>query len=118
MATLTSTSQARGGKCRAVDPSTNPYLAAAMFLGAGLDGIEQDLDPGDPQFVNMYELSDQELADRGIKQLPQTLLEAITAFENDDLGRRVMGDELRPVLHRPQEIGVVVVPQFNFPVGD
>ena len=78
----------------AVDPSTNPYLAAAMFLGAGLDGIEQDLDPGDPQLVNMYELSDQELEKRGIRQLPRTLLEAVTAFEADDLGRRVMGDEL------------------------
>jgi glutamine synthetase len=81
-------------ECRAVDPSTNPYLAAAMFLGAGLDGIEQDLDPGDPQLVNMYELSDEELEKRGIRQLPRTLLEAVTAFEADDLGRRVMGDEL------------------------
>ncbi len=81
-------------ECRAVDPSMNPYLAAAMFLGAGLDGIEQDADPGDPQMVNMYELSDRELDQRGIKQLPRTLLEAITAFEQDDLGRRVMGDEL------------------------
>ncbi len=81
-------------ECRAVDPSMNPYLAAAMFLGAGLDGIEQDLDPGDPEFVNMYELSDQELEMRGIRQLPRTLLEAITAFEQDDLGRRIMGDEL------------------------
>jgi glutamine synthetase len=65
-----------------------------MFLGAGLDGIEQDLDPGDPQLVNMYELSDQELEARGIRQLPRTLLEAVTAFEADDLGRSVMGDEL------------------------
>jgi glutamine synthetase len=82
-------------ECRAVDPSMNPYLAAAMFLGAGLDGIEQNLDPGDPQFVNMYELSDKELDEKGIKQLPQTLLEAINAFEQDDLGTRVMGTELR-----------------------
>ena len=82
-------------ECRAVDPSMNPYLAAAMFLAAGLDGIEQDLDPGDPQLVNMYELSDSELAAKGIKQLPQTLLEAITAFEQDELGSRVMGSELR-----------------------
>lgn len=81
-------------ECRAVDPSMNPYLAAAMFLGAGLDGIEQDADPGDPQMVNMYELSDRELEQRGIRQLPRTLLEAVTAFEEDDLGRRVMGDEL------------------------
>ena len=61
-------------ECRAVDPSINPYLAAAMFLGAGLDGIEQNLDPGDPEFVNMYELSDQELEMRGIRQLPRTLI--------------------------------------------
>ena len=81
-------------ECRAVDPSMNPYLAAAMFLGAGLDGIEQDLDPGEPQFENMYELSQQELDKRGIKQLPRTLLEAVTAFEQDDLGSRVMGHEL------------------------
>jgi glutamine synthetase len=81
-------------ECRAVDPSMNPYLAAAMFLAAGLDGIDHDLDPGDPQLDNMYELSDAELEKRGVKQLPRTLLEAITAFEQDDLGRRVMGDEL------------------------
>src|SRR4030095_7835226 len=49
------------------DLSMNPYLAAAMFLGAGLDGIENDLDPGDPEYANMYELSDQELGERGIK---------------------------------------------------
>lgn len=81
-------------ECRAVDPSTNPYLSAAMFLGAGLDGIEQGLDPGDPDLVNMYELPDQELARRGVKQLPRTLIESIEAFEADDLGRRVMGEDL------------------------
>jgi glutamine synthetase len=81
-------------ECRAVDPSTNPYLAAAMFLAAGLDGIEQDLDPGDPALVNMYELSDAELQKIGIRQLPQTLIEAIDAFERDGLGEKVMGPEL------------------------
>jgi glutamine synthetase len=81
-------------ECRAVDPAMNPYLAAAMFLAAGLDGIEQDLDPGDPHLENMYELSDAELNKRGVRQLPRTLLEAVTAFAEDDLGRRVMGDEL------------------------
>ncbi len=81
-------------ECRAVDPATNPYLSAAMFLAAGLDGIEQNLDPGDPDLVNMYELPDKELERRGVKQLPRTLLESIDAFEADDLGRRVMGEEL------------------------
>jgi len=81
-------------ECRAVDPATNPYLSAAMMLAAGLDGIEQDLDPGDPDLVNMYELPDLELEKRGVLQLPRTLLEAITAFEQDDLGHRVMGEDL------------------------
>ena len=76
-------------ECRAVDTATNPYLSAAMMLCAGLDGIEQNLDPGEPDLVNMYELPDQELERRGVRQLPRTLLESVTAFEQDDLGRRV-----------------------------
>ncbi len=81
-------------ECRAADVAFNPYLAAAMMLGAGLDGIENDLDPGDPHQENMYELSDAELAARGVAQLPRTLLEAIEAFGGDSLGREVMGDDL------------------------
>ena len=81
-------------ECRAVDSCMNSYLGAAMMLAAGLDGIERDLDPGDPIDVNMYELSDQELAARNVKLLPRTLLEAIEAFGRDPLGTRVMGEEL------------------------
>jgi len=72
----------------------NPYLAAAMMLGAGLDGIERELDPGDPRDVNMYELSQQQLADMGVRTLPRTLLEAIEAFGRDSLAGDVMGPEL------------------------
>src|SRR5690606_33401866 len=74
-------------ECRAVDPAMNPYLAAAMFLAAGLEGIEQDLDPGEPHNVNMYELSDAELDARGVRRLPRTLLEATEAFAADPLAR-------------------------------
>ena len=81
-------------ECRAVDPAMNPYLAAAMMLGAGLDGIEQELDPGDPIDLNMYELDRAELDRRGVATLPRTLLESIDAFAADDLGKRVMGEEL------------------------
>ncbi|MBJ3776444.1 type III glutamate--ammonia ligase [Acuticoccus mangrovi] len=88
-----STSGARW-ECRAVDTSLNPYLAAAMMLAAGLDGIEQDLDPGDPIPVNMYELDDAALDTLGVTLLPRTLLESIEAFERDPLGRAVMGDAL------------------------
>ncbi len=80
---------------RAVDPSMNPYLAAAMMLAAGLNGIEEDLDPGDPINLNMYDLSREELDRLGVKELPRTLLEAIEAFAADPLSGQVMGPELR-----------------------
>jgi glutamine synthetase len=82
-------------ECRAVDPAMNPYLAAAMMLGAGLYGIEQDIDPGDPIDLNMYELSDDELRQQGVAELPRTLLEAIDDFAADPLSEQVMGPELR-----------------------
>ena len=81
-------------ECRAVDTSMNPYLAAAMMLGAGLDGIERELDPGEPQNVNTYELSESELNEKNIKELPKTLIEAIEAFSRDPLSQKVMGPEL------------------------
>ncbi|MBL95410.1 MAG: Glutamate--methylamine ligase [Alphaproteobacteria bacterium MarineAlpha3_Bin5] len=82
-------------ECRAVDTAMNPYLAAAMMLGAGLNGIEQDIDPGDPIDVNMYEQSDEELKKAKVGMLPRTLLESIEAFEIDPLSEQVMGEELK-----------------------
>ena len=79
---------------RAVDTTVNPYLGAAMMLGAGIEGIEQQLDPGEPIAVNMYELSEEELKASGVKTLPRTLLEAIEAFDRDPLSRRVLGNDL------------------------
>jgi glutamine synthetase len=81
-------------ECRAVDPCVNAYAGAAMMLAAGLEGIEQDLDPGDPIDLNMYELSQRELDDLGVTSLPETLLHAVEAFADDPLGREVMGDDL------------------------
>ena len=85
-----------GGRveCRAADISCNPYLGAAMILAAGLEGIREQLDPGDPNLVNAYTLSPEELAARGITTLPRTLSEAIDAFEADPLARTVFGDAM------------------------
>ncbi|MBA2311799.1 MAG: type III glutamate--ammonia ligase [Actinobacteria bacterium] len=80
---------------RAVDTSCNPYLGAAMMLAAGLEGIEQKLDPGDPIGVNMYEQSDEDLERMGVSVLPRTLLEAVEAFDADPLGEQVMGPDLK-----------------------
>lgn len=81
-------------ECRAVDPSMNPYLSAAMMLAAGLEGIEKDMDPGDPQPDNMYELSNEELERRGVSTLPRTLLEAVEKFRADPLPREIFGPDL------------------------
>lgn len=80
---------------RAVDATCNPYLAAAMYLEAGLDGIENEMDPGEPRNENMYLLSDAELRERGVKTLPRTLLEAVEALDADPLSERVLGSELK-----------------------
>lgn len=76
---------------RAVDMSVNPYLAAALMLHAGLDGIEQQLDPGEPINNDLYQLNKQQLADHGIHTLPPTLLHALDAFEQDPLVESALG---------------------------
>ncbi|EIQ01894.1 glutamine synthetase, type III [Opitutaceae bacterium TAV1] len=86
-----------GGRCesRNADSSCNPYLAAALALAAGLEGIREKLDPGPPQEDNLYELSSAELAARGIRPLPQTLHEAVEAFAADPFTAHVLGQGLR-----------------------
>jgi glutamine synthetase len=81
-------------ECRAADSSANPYLGAAMILAAGLEGIREGLDPGPPNLVNAYRLSDEQRAERGLTLLPRTLGEAIEAFAADPLSRSVFGDAM------------------------
>ncbi|WP_425005553.1 type III glutamate--ammonia ligase [Mycolicibacterium sp. S3B2] len=85
-----------GGRveCRAADISCNPYLGAAIVLAAGLEGIRERLDPGDPRTENMYRYTDAQIAEMGISQLPRSLGEAIDEFRADSLSREVFGDEL------------------------
>jgi glutamine synthetase len=80
---------------RAPDVATNPYLAAALTLAAGLEGIESELDPGKPVGDNLYAASDELLRERGIRLLPRTLLEALDAFECDPLVAVTFGPELK-----------------------
>ncbi|ADE55090.1 type III glutamate--ammonia ligase [Coraliomargarita akajimensis] len=80
---------------RNADASCNPYLAAALALAAGLQGIKEQLDPGDPQEENLYELSPAQLAERGISELPRSLDEAVQAFAADPFIEEVLGSELR-----------------------
>lgn len=66
---------------RPPDPSTNPYLAFAALLMAGLDGIKRKIDPGDPVTENIYHMSAEKAAK--IKKLPGTLEESIHELESD-----------------------------------
>lgn len=82
-------------ECRAADIACNLYLGAAMILAAGLEGIDQNLDPGEPHRENMYLTSPEDIARQGIQTLPRTLGEAIDAFEADPLSEQVMGPLMR-----------------------
>ncbi len=76
---------------RTIDGSCNPYLAATVLLAAGLDGIENKLDPGDPVAGNLYTTSEQDLRAKGIDLLPANLLDATRELEGDDVMREALG---------------------------
>ena len=67
------------------DPSANPYLALALCLAAGLDGIEKRIEPGKP--------ISGEMSENGHEQLPENLKDAIAAFTKDDFVKDVMGSQ-------------------------
>lgn len=69
---------------RAPDPSANPYLAFAATVAAGLDGIREKIDPGDPVNEDIYKLSDSARRVLGIKTLPRALQDSIDALKNDN----------------------------------
>jgi glutamine synthetase len=76
---------------RTVSSAFNPYLAFAAYIAAGLDGIRRRLDPGDPNRDNAYALGLDEMARRGARLLPQSLLEALDEFERDEVIQSGLG---------------------------
>lgn len=79
---------------RLPDAGCNPYLVHAAIIAAGLDGIDRELDPGEPMNINFYEMDRAQCAERGIGILPQNLNEAIDALEADPLFTEVLGTEV------------------------
>src|SRR5215208_8039632 len=81
---------------RTIDGSCNPYLAAAVTLAAGLDGIEKGLDPGEPTTeLNLHEVTEAERAELGVEMLPATLLDATRELAADDVLRAALGRTAR-----------------------
>ena len=79
---------------RSPDPACNPYLAFTVMLEAGIDGIVNKIDPGDPVEVDLYQLSEEEIEARGIKVLPTSLWEAYHALEEDPLILNALGPHI------------------------
>lgn len=79
-------------KC--ADHSGNPYLALGGLLAAGLDGINNQIDPGEPQEIDPGNYSDEEREQRGIRRLPTSLDEALDELEHDQVLLEAMGPGL------------------------
>ena len=78
---------------RTLDGAANPYLSAAAMLAAGLDGIQNQIDPGPRNDDNLYDVPEPELRHRGIDFLPTTLAESLDYLEKDDVVKDALGTE-------------------------
>ena len=77
---------------RSISAAVNPYLLTAVHMAAGLDGIKNEIDPGEPCVgVNLYEMPFEERRRRGMTGLPQNLSEAISALEEDEVVKSALG---------------------------
>ncbi|HEV3475443.1 MAG TPA: glutamine synthetase family protein [Actinomycetota bacterium] len=79
---------------RAPDPACNPYLALAVIVAAGLDGVSRDLEPPAEATENLNELSDDERRAAGIASLPDTLLDAVHRMERSELVADALGEHV------------------------
>jgi glutamine synthetase len=76
---------------RTIDGACNPYLAATVILAAGLDGIDNGIDPGEPNADNLYAVAPEECVARGLEALPANLLDATEELERDEVVRESLG---------------------------
>jgi glutamine synthetase len=79
---------------RLPDSGCNPYLVSAAIAAAGMDGVKNRLHPGPANNSNLYEATPADLKRLGIGLLPQNLLEAITALEQDEVVQDALGAQL------------------------
>ena len=79
---------------RSPDPSCNPYLAFAVMIKAGIDGIKNNIDPGEPVSQNIYTMSKEEKESLGIENLPSTLNEALLELDKDEVVKSALTDHI------------------------
>lgn len=76
------------------DPACNPYLATAVMLKAGLEGIKNKIEPPVKTNENIYEMSPDEMVKKGIYQLPTNLKEAVQALSEDEVIINALGPHI------------------------
>jgi glutamine synthetase len=79
---------------RTPDPAANPYLALAVQLAAGLDGVRRKAEPPEPIDKNIYNLSVRERRRYRIQELPRDLGEAISYFKRSGFIRDALGEHV------------------------
>ncbi|NOX30735.1 MAG: type I glutamate--ammonia ligase [Actinobacteria bacterium] len=79
---------------RSPDPACNPYLAFAVMLAAGLEGIKNQYVLGPEAPADLFKMSPSEMAEGGHEQLPNSLANALDRMEESDLVKSVLGDHL------------------------
>lgn len=79
---------------RCPDPTANPYLTIALMLAAGLDGIKKGMTPPPAVNRNIFEMSDEEMAELGVSSLPGNLYDAMQEFKADPLVKETLGDHI------------------------
>lgn len=79
---------------RCPDPSANPYLALAVCLMAGLDGIKNQIMPPKSVDCNIFTMSGADREAEGIEAIPGTLIEAVYELEKDEFIKRVLGEHV------------------------
>jgi glutamine synthetase len=89
---------------RSVDPSANPYLAMAVILAAGLDGIKNGLTPPAPVDRNIYRMNAEERAEVGITSLPGSLAEALVELDKNDIIKDALGEHIYANYKEAKEI--------------
>ena len=86
--------QATRVELRCPDPTCNPYLALAVCLAAGLDGIEKGMTPPDEITENIFAMDEATREAKGIKSLPGSLKDAVDALKEDELICEALGDHV------------------------
>ncbi len=87
-------SEAARIELRCPDPACNPYLAFAVMLRAGLDGMKNNLQPPEPVEENIYQLDGESLLKKNIDLLPTSLYEALGALKNNEILQDALGEHL------------------------